>query len=491
MDNQRTRRNFLKGGSGAVGVALAGCTSLIDPDEADDVGDDVGDDSDDEDVGVDDADDVDDDTSDDEEDLEPAFEEAFDPEFIFLTWQRDPTTTMTVDWHIDGALDRAPELEYRPQDGEEFWTHVEGETVFHADDDIHPDPDTEYDQTVNRVELTGLSPGTEYELRFGTAPVWSFKTMPEEIDEPFTYASGGDTDHARWDPILEVLMEHDPEFLVIAGDLPYADGGTSSDHLPRWYSWFGSIKDELVDEDGRILPVVVGIGNHEVRSHYFDSMVNEPGTAFENYENDEFGDLKHADFVGDPMESRMAWAPFFYTFFAFPGDPGYDVLDFGEYLSIVMTDTYHSNPIYGEQTEWLDTVLAERQDVPHVHPYLHAPIYPSHRSADLRYTRHIQDAWLPLLEREEIPISFGHHDHTTKITPPLLDGEIDESGLVEVGDGCMGMPPREVHPERQWIEHARQVNCVNIVTIDEETEYVNTVGRDGETLQDIEREVRL
>lgn len=32
-----------------------------------------------------------------------AFAEPFAPSGIFLTWQHDPTTTMTIDWHsIDG-----------------------------------------------------------------------------------------------------------------------------------------------------------------------------------------------------------------------------------------------------------------------------------------------------------------------------------------------------------------------------------------------------
>jgi hypothetical protein len=192
--------------------------------------------------------------------------------------------------------------------------------------------------------------------------------------------------------------------------------------------------------------------------------------SLENVESGSGNEVLDADFAGDPAEARRNWAPYFYTFFdTFPGERGYDVLDVGDYLSIVMLDTYHSNAVYGDQTEWLDTTLQERRDVEHVFPHLHTPIYPSHRDENQVYTRHIQDAWRPLLEREQIPITFGHHDHTTKLTPPLLDGEIDEeNGLVEIGDGCMGRGPREPDPEREWIEQAEAANCVNIVTIDGE-----------------------
>lgn len=477
-DSHRSRRQVLAAGSAPPAVALAGCASLLSAD--------------------DDAMDP----------AEPIFEEQFDPPTLFLTWQRDPTSTMTVDWHTDVAAavqtddtgddgPRAatePVLAYRrapTAENDEAWQSATGETIYHQTDEFHPDADIDYDRTVHRVELTDLDSDTVYEFRLGTAPIWTFETLPSTLSEPLTFANGGDTDYEGWDPILETLTTHEPRprFLTICGDLPYADGGTQPDAIERWHSWFDSVKDHLVTDGGRVLPILVGIGNHECLSYYFDLMTLNRHVELEDITEDDHG-IREARFAGDPDDARRAWAPYFYTFFAFPGQPGYDVIDIGEYLSIVMLDSYHSNAVAGDQTEWLDGVLADRRDVDHVIPQTHAPIYPSHREDDENYTRYIQDAWLPLFEREGLPIVFGHHDHTTKITPPLLDGEVDPDGLVEVGDGCMGRSPREVHPDREWIEHAESSYCVNVVTVDGETIAVDTIGTRGETLQEIEREVR-
>ena len=420
-----------------------------------------------------------------------AFSETFDPTSLLVTWQRDPTTTATIDWHIEADVDREPVLEYRAVT-DDAWQTVVGDRQYDPAEEFHPAPDTDYDRAVHRAELTGLEPATTYEFRFGTAPVWTVETLPATLEEPLTFANGGDTDHEDWNPILDALMEHDPDFLTIGGDLPYANGGTVSDATQRWHSWFASVKERLVDESGQVVPVVSGVGNHECRIQLFAAVRLSRHVSLENIEFGEGAEVIDADFAGDPAEARRNWAPYFYTFFdTFPGEGGYNVLDVGDYLSIVMLDTYHSNPVYGDQTEWLDTTLQERRDVEHVFPHLHTPIYPSHRDDNQVYTRHIQDAWLPLLEREQIPITFGHHDHTTKMTPPLLDGEVDEeNGVVEIGDGSMGRGPREPDPEREWIEQAEAANCVNIVTIDGETEQVTTVGKNNDRLQEIEREVR-
>ena len=46
-----------------------------------------------------------------------------DPRGLLLTWQRDPLTTMTIDWHT--VEDRSPDLQYR-QVGTAGWHNVTG-----------------------------------------------------------------------------------------------------------------------------------------------------------------------------------------------------------------------------------------------------------------------------------------------------------------------------------------------------------------------------
>lgn len=58
-----------------------------------------------------------------------------------------------------------------------------------------------------------------------------------------------------------VALQYDVDFVVWAGDFAYADG--LEDRLHRWYWWFDSNMNSLIDWDGRVVPVIVGIGNHE------------------------------------------------------------------------------------------------------------------------------------------------------------------------------------------------------------------------------------
>ena len=74
---------------------------------------------------------------------------------LILTWQQDPTTTMTIDWHTCPDADPST-VEYRKLGSDENWIRMAG--------DQHAFPFSE--RVIHRVELTGLSPDTEYQFRF-------------------------------------------------------------------------------------------------------------------------------------------------------------------------------------------------------------------------------------------------------------------------------------------------------------------------------------
>jgi len=395
------------------------------------------------------------------------FTEAYDPPALLLTWQRDPTSTMTVDWHTDEAADRDAALDYRPVDGDESWQRATGETrPFHDDD-----PNTTYGRDVQRVELTGLRSATTHEFRVGTEPTWRFRTMPERLDGSLTFATGGDTGYgSAFGAILEAISQRDPEFLAICGDFPIADGGRQSGAGRLWEQWFDAVKNGLVTGKGRMIPVVTGVGNHECRSGY----IHEASEPFE-------------------FEQTRSWrewqAPYFYSFFAFPGHPGYGVLDFGEYLSLPVLDTNHTSPIRGEQTAWLETVLAEREEIPHVFPTYHVPIYPGveERSNESPPT---QNEWPPLFEAHNIQFTFEHHRHHFKRTPPITDGELDDDGVIYMGSGNLGqMPPALVDSDRWWIDAADQSYNAHLVTIDGDTTRIETVDDGGTVIDSVERSV--
>src|SRR5262249_38153836 len=92
----------------------------------------------------------------------------FRPDTLFLTWQRDPTTPMTVQWVGPVGETADPAVYYTPVLGG-FWP---------AGWLRQPTTPRAYPMTdfkVFRAELTGLKPGTDYLLRIGKAsPTYRF-----------------------------------------------------------------------------------------------------------------------------------------------------------------------------------------------------------------------------------------------------------------------------------------------------------------------------
>jgi phosphodiesterase/alkaline phosphatase D-like protein len=101
-------------------------------------------------------------------------ETPFNPDTLFLTWQRDPTTTMTVQW-IGAAGETADtNVAYATLKTESWQTKMPK---------VRPYPRT--DLKVFRAELTGLKPGTDYRFRIGKeSPTYRFRTMPAKATMP-------------------------------------------------------------------------------------------------------------------------------------------------------------------------------------------------------------------------------------------------------------------------------------------------------------------
>lgn len=186
--------------------------------------------------------------------------------------------------------------------------------------------------------------------------------------------------------------------------------------------------NSLITEDGRVVPLLLGVGNHE--------------TLKGSYSKSE--DFEQTD------EWRQRNAPYFYALFAFPGQPGFKVLDFGNYLSMVALDTDHTNPVDGEQAKWLEKTLSERKDVPHVFPYYHVPGFPSHRSPEGITSTRVREFWVPLFEKYGVRAAFENHDHAYKRTYPIRDGKIHPGGITYIGDGAWGRGPRSGNSKNEW-----------------------------------------
>ncbi|MDG5766348.1 metallophosphoesterase family protein [Balneolales bacterium ANBcel1] len=363
------------------------------------------------------------------------------PGSFLLSWQQDPATTMTIDWHPEA--DAHSWLEYRKR-GEDEWIFAEGASLT-----IPGSP-----RRLMREELTGLEPQSYYEFRFsGADPVYSFRTMPRQADRPIRFIAGGDVMHHRqWmqrtaEAAMQVTGE-EADFAVLGGDLAYADGLARKAF--RWFDYFEVWSETMITPTGRVIPHIAAIGNHEVVEQF---VYRYPAAEYER-----------PDFA-------LREAPYFSRFIPFPGAQGYGVLDFGEYLSLFILDSGHLNFIEGRQTEWLEYELSRRPDTRHIIPVYHVPAWPSFRDKDSFLSRTVREQWVPRFEDHGVRLALEHHDHTFKRTHPIRNNQIDETGIYYVGDGAWGVRLRQPRTDEEgnlpwYIAKADSVFNFAVVEID-------------------------
>lgn len=289
---------------------------------------------------------------------------------------------------------------------------------------------------LHRFEVRkGLLPDGEYVLKIGDRgeAKLRFRTAPATLDEPLVFAEGGDV--GIWKnvaPLHTIAAGWGPRFGLIGGDCAYANGRTPE----NWVAYLRLWREHMVDPDGRLVPMLCAIGNHEVDGSF-----------------------------GQPI-SR---APFFNALFdgLFKGKT-YAALDFGDYLSLVLLDSGHVSAHDGAQAAWLDKALAKREDRPHLFTAYHVPAYPSHREFEGTYSERARQHWVPLFEKHGVDVSFEHHDHTYKRTHVMTAGVPDPNGVLYLGDGCWGMSPRTAATpeERPYLVKSVSASHVIRVTLD-------------------------
>ncbi len=347
------------------------------------------------------------------------------PESFLLSWQNDPSATMTIDWYPEPGT--VASLEYRTR-GEAEWQPVSGETV----------PIPGIDRSFQRAELSGLQPDQRYEFRFNASgTVYQFRTMPDRLTRPIRFVASGDMLHrVGWmrntaASVMQVDSDGELDFAVIGGDLAYTDAEARK--VGRWFDYFRIWTEEMITSDNRVIPHIAAIGNHEVRRGFIH-----------NYLPQEY---RHPDFVRNE-------AKYFTTFIPFPGPDAYGVLDFGDYLSLFLLDSGHITFVDGDQTDWLQRVLYERSHMRHLIPVYHVPAWPSARNFDDFPITQVRNHWVPLFEEYGVRVAFENHDHTYKRTHPIRNGQIDETGIHYIGDGAWGVVTRQIHTDehgnRPW-----------------------------------------
>jgi acid phosphatase type 7 len=314
---------------------------------------------------------------------------------LYLSWYSDPTSTMTIQWHTP-LEEFGDTILLQTLDD---WTPIKGEH-------------TQLEQTlIHKVSLDNLDPGTEYAFQIGNdSKIYRFRTAPNTLDEPLRFVIGGDiyANTKLFRRMAKTVMENAPHFAVLGGDIAYALNihPFRSSPLRRWLAFLKDWKENMITSDGMIVPFLIVSGNHDIASDNYDV---------------------------------------FFKLFAFPKRQLYRTVDFGAYLSLLLLDTGHFQPIEGRQTLWLNKALSTRTSIPYRFAVYHEAAYPSFYPYHGHIPKKIRANWTPLFEKYNLLAAFENHNHAFKRTYPIKANQVDPSGVIYIGDGSWGAPPRKTN----------------------------------------------
>lgn len=389
--------------------------------------------------------------------LLPLFAEAeYDPVSVYLTWTKSPESSMTILW-LSGKQETDNKVYYKAIDA--------NEKPFLEVTATHKIVPHGWPYLIHQVEITGLDSATAYQFKITeNGKLFKFKTMSQNLTT-VKFVEGGDIYHDNIEVVENTntqAAKANPDFAVIGGDIAYSADtkhGLFPEEFPRWLKWLISWKKTMVTQEGFLIPILPTIGNHETKGGY----------------------------GGSPMD-----APCFYAFFPLPGVQGFNVVDFGNYMSIILLDSGHTHPVSGKQTDWLFYTLQARENVPYKFAVYHVPAYPSSSKRSRKHSyeigNKIRQHWVPLFDKFSLTAGFEHHDHDFKRTYPLKNGKKCEKGVVYMGDGAWGVAvPRMPKRCLPYIAQALPQTHFILVTLNDESVKYEAINGKGEIIDRYEQ----
>lgn len=289
-------------------------------------------------------------------------------------------------------------------------------------------------RTLHWVELTHLIPKTNYYFSVGDESglrgrEFVFRTLPAD-DSPIRIVTGGDmdiTDTAKTVSLLAAKM--DPDLVVIGGDLAYANGKLRKSYI--WDEWLRNWTDIMVTSDGRLIPIIAAIGNHEVNREEHDTLVDK--------------------------------APF-YTRYLRQDDANlsYFSRKIGANLGLLVLDTDHLHPPSGAQRAWLEDQLKKYQSLAFRIAVYHRPLYPGGHYPGVvpGPETDLVDQWLDLFDRYGLSLALENHFHVYKRSQLLYRNSVSNNavGTVYLGDGAWGTRTRKALDGQWYLAKSGSIN---------------------------------
>ncbi|MGL5626458.1 MAG: fibronectin type III domain-containing protein [Candidatus Rhabdochlamydia sp.] len=358
---------------------------------------------------------------------------------VYLSWQSDPSRSMVVHWYHEKEDDS--KIGYRKK-GEDIWSYKQGTYASLQHLPMH----------INSVELFDLEPDTEYEFTLPNKQIYRFRTLAMDLTRPLCFAVGGDA-YYYLDLLRKMSMQiaaRKPDFVVVGGDIAYTCGikqlfRQKDWKEKRWITFFNTWSETMKTPDGRLIPIIGVLGNHDVER------------------------------VGLEKDDIM------YTFL--PEITSFKVIDINNSLSLFLLDTGHRYRVQAQE-KWLENELEKREKRAYKMAVYHVSGYPSVYSEEGLTPRRVRKYWHPHFDRYHLQIAFENHNHAYKRTYPLKNGKQDPDGVIYMGDGSWGVITR-TPKERWYLEKMAKVNAICLVQIDQEKAVIDALDIKGRVIDSV------
>lgn len=375
---------------------------------------------------------------------------ADEPIALWMSWQHSPQSTMVVHW-LTPKNQPHDELYFRQKSASEdnSWIKAEGE---------HFKVPQGNPYLIHALELIELKSDTLYEVKL-EEKVYSFKTAPDNLDNPVVFLDGGDIYHDDMEVVERMnalVVKQDPLFVILGGDLAYTCKRSmqSREFFERWLAWLTSWTKTMVTPEGRMIPMIPVIGNHEV----LGKGLNKPNRA-----------------------------QLFYHLFAIPESEGYRSLTFGNYLHLLLLDSNHTHAVKGDQAHFVEAELSKHKDFKYKFASYHVPAYPGHRNFNTPTCQDIRKYWCPHFEMYNLTSAFEHHDHLYKRTHLMKNGAVNPEGVLYLGDGAWGVDKPRAAKKSWYIAESAAIRHVFVVTLTKDKATFDVLAENGTIYESFSR----
>lgn len=288
--------------------------------------------------------------------------------------------------------------------------------------------------------LKGLKAKTKYYFALidsdNTSTIYYFSTVSDQSEDKLAFIAGGDSRSLRVarTKANKMVSKLKVDAVLFNGDF------TAIDTEKQWKEWFNDW-EYCISSDGRITPMVVTRGNHELGNRVMIRLFDVP-------------------------HSRV----FYSTTFG------------GTLLNIVSLNSEIWK--FGAQKLFLKKSLKEHKNYYWQIPQYHRPVRAHVKSKKEMQTQYKN--FVPEFEKyKNVRLCLENDSHTCKVTWPILRDKSDEAdegfrrndslGIVYAGEGCWGAPLRAADDRKSWTRDAEAVNQFNLIFVSREKIELRTV----------------